>query len=54
MEGNRNINPFGLRLAPDLKDWLKHKAIDNRRSLNSEIEHRLEQSRQQEEQKEAA
>lgn len=48
MEGKRNINPFGLRLAPDLKDWLKHKAIDNRRSLNSEIEYRLEQSRQQE------
>lgn len=48
MEKKANIRPFGLRLVPDLKDWLKHKAIDNRRSLNGEIEHRLEQSRQQE------
>lgn len=37
-----------IRLPVHLRDWLKHKAIDNRRSLNGEIEHRLEQSRQQE------
>lgn len=45
MKGNKNIAPFGLRLNADLKEWLKEKAHDNRRSLNSEIEHRLAQTR---------
>ena len=53
MKEKSKITPFSLRLELDLKNWLKHKAIDNRRSLNSEIEHRLIQSQQQEE-KEAA
>lgn len=44
----RDVTPFGLRLTPELKSWLKHKAVDNHRSLNSEIEHRLMQSREQE------
>ncbi|MFT3815459.1 MAG: Arc family DNA-binding protein [Acidovorax sp.] len=35
------------RLPDDLKAWLQHEAIDNRRSLNSEILVRLEQSRAQ-------
>lgn len=34
-----------VRLPDDLKAWLQHEAIDNRRSLNSEIVVRLEQSR---------
>jgi len=38
-----------VRLPEDLKAWLQHQAIDNRRSLNSEILVRLEQSRQQQE-----
>lgn len=44
----RDLAPFALRLDPELKDWLKHKAVDNRRSLNSEIEHRLMQSKERE------
>lgn len=50
---HRNM-PFPLRIQSELKDWLKHRAIDNHRSLSKEIEHRLEQSREQEQQKEAA
>lgn len=53
MKDRHQTPPFSLRLTPELRDWLKHKAIDNRRSLNSEIEFRLERSRQ-EEQREAA
>lgn len=34
-----------VRLPQELKDWLKHQAIDNRRTLNSEVLLRLEQSR---------
>ncbi|MGB3881990.1 MAG: Arc family DNA-binding protein [Diaphorobacter nitroreducens] len=36
-----------VRLPDELKAWLQHEAIDNRRSLNSEIVVRLEQSRAQ-------
>jgi len=34
-----------VRMPDSLKAWLQHEAIDNRRSLNSEIVVRLEQSR---------
>ena len=34
-----------LRLPDELKRWLHHQAIDNRRALNSEILVRLEESR---------
>ena len=37
--------PIQVRMPDELKVWLKHQAIDNRRSLNSELVHRLEQSR---------
>lgn len=37
------------RLPYDLAQWLKHKAVDNHRSLNAEILHRLEQGRKTEE-----
>lgn len=37
------------RLPYELAQWLKHKAVDNHRSLNAEILHRLEQSRKAEE-----
>lgn len=37
--------PLGVRLPDELKQWLKHQAIDNRRSLNAEIVVRLEESR---------
>lgn len=40
----RNINPFGLRLQPDLKARLEEAAATNKRSLNAEITARLEAS----------
>lgn len=49
MEGNKTRAPSPVRLPDDLKRWLKHKAVDNFRSLNSEIVARLEQSRKAEE-----
>lgn len=38
-----------VRLPEEFKAWLKHQAIDNRRSLNSEVLARLEKSRQEQE-----
>jgi len=43
-EPMRNINPFGLRLQPDLKARLEEAAKQNKRSLNAEIAARLESS----------
>lgn len=43
----RNINPFGLRLQPELKALLELAAVENKRSLNAEITARLEASFQQ-------
>lgn len=40
-----------VRMPDDLKRWLKHQAVDNRRTLNSEVLHRLEKSRAIDEQK---
>lgn len=45
MEPKRQINPTPVRLPDELRAWLHHQAIDNRRSLNGEITIRLEQSR---------
>lgn len=45
MKDARQIPPISMRIPDDLKTWLKHQAIDNRRSLNSELLSRLEQSR---------
>jgi len=39
------ITPFGLRLPPELKQWLSGKAQTNHRSMNSELIYRLEESR---------
>ena len=36
-------------MPDELKVWLKHQAVDNRRSFNSEVVIRLEQSRFQQE-----
>lgn len=41
-EPMRNINPFGLRLQPELKARLEEAAEKNKRSLNAEISARLE------------
>lgn len=35
-----------LRLPQELKDWLSHRAIDNRRSVNGELLYLLEQAKQ--------
>lgn len=45
MKDARKVPPIQVRLPDDLKTWLKHQAVDNRRSLNGELHHRLEQSR---------
>lgn len=47
MKEPNQATPTPLRMPDDLKTWLKHQAIDNRRSLNNELVHRLEQSRAQ-------
>lgn len=33
----RDINPFGLRMPPEVREWVKQQAAANRRSLNSEL-----------------
>ena len=40
----RNINPFGLRMRPNVRSLLEEAAKQNGRSLNSEIVYRLEKS----------
>ncbi|WP_447916186.1 hypothetical protein [Delftia acidovorans] len=34
-----------IRIDFELKNWLKHRAIDNGRTLQQEVVHRLEESR---------
>ncbi len=48
MKDKQPILNLTLRLPERMAAELKHKAIDNRRSLNSEIACRLEQSLKQE------
>ena len=43
---SRDINPFGLRMPPDLKKWLEEQAKKNFRSLNAEIVIRLQNSKE--------
>lgn len=45
MEGNSKLAPSPVRLPPELKAWLKREANGNRRSMNSEVVARLEESR---------
>lgn len=40
----REINPFGLRMPPKLKQTLEEEAKRNMRSLNAELVARLEES----------
>lgn len=46
----QEATPTPIRLPDELKTWLKHAAVDNRRSLNAEMLVRLEESRRQQEQ----
>lgn len=48
MKDARKIPTLQVRLPEDLKIWLKHQSVDNRRSLNAEIVTRLEESRNKE------
>lgn len=50
MKENARQAPSPIRLPQELKDWLKHKAVDNRRSFNMELLVRLEKSRELEQQ----
>ena len=43
------IKPTPVRIPDELRIWLKHQSIDNRRSLTAEIVHRLEQTKRQQE-----
>jgi hypothetical protein len=45
MDKKSEFSQTPVRLPLDLKRWLKHKAIDNRRSLNNEIVMRLQESK---------
>lgn len=49
MQVGRGSPAVMVRMTDEMKVWLKHQAIDNRRSLNGEIVARLEQSRKAEE-----
>lgn len=40
----REINPFGLRLPPELKQALEREAKANHRSLNAEVVSRIKMS----------
>lgn len=44
--GTATINPFGLRMQPELREVLEAAASESGRSLNAEIVARLEQSEQ--------
>lgn len=39
---------FVIRMPRDLKAWLTAKAVENKRSLNSELVYRLQESSKQE------
>ena len=49
MKVGRGSPAVMVRMTEEMRAWFKHKAIDNRRTLNAEILHRLEQSRKAEE-----
>ena len=39
---SRDVNPFGLRMPPEVKEELEKLAEQNRRSLNAEIIYQLQ------------
>lgn len=45
----RRIVPTQIRMPDELILWLKHRAVDNYRSMNSEVVARLQESRRREE-----
>lgn len=47
MQGARKMPTVTARVPDELHSWLKHAAVDNRRSLGGELLVRLEESRKQ-------
>lgn len=47
------IAPFGLRLPPDLKDWVAEQAKKERRSVNSWLTLLIEQKKEGKHEKQA-
>jgi hypothetical protein len=45
MQNVSDLAPFGVRLQPDLKEWLKISAKQNQRSMNNELVFILEQEK---------
>jgi hypothetical protein len=43
------MKPYMVRMPEPLRIYLQHAAVDNRRSLNSEVVVRLEESKRREE-----
>ncbi len=50
MTAARAINPYGLRLPPELKQWVENRAKQNNRSINAEIVTIFQELRAREEQ----
>ncbi len=47
------IKPFGLRLPPDLKEWVDEQAKKDRRSVNSWLTILIEQTKEAQHEKQA-
>jgi hypothetical protein len=53
MKDARKIQAVGIRMPPELRNWMAHQAVENRRSLSGVLLFRLEESQRQQLQKEA-
>jgi hypothetical protein len=53
-QSNERESQVKIRIAPELRDWLKHQAIANRRTLSREIEYRVIESQKREQRSEGA
>ncbi len=53
MKETQSAPQLKLRIPAEMRDWLQEKAQRNFRSMNAEVVHRLEQSRQAEQPQEA-
>jgi len=47
--GIRDIPPTGVRILPEIKDWLKSNAKENHRSMGAEINFILERYKNEQE-----
>lgn len=53
MKGASHIPPFGLRLPPDLKEWVEKQARINGSSQNSEVVRSIRERMERVERREA-